>query len=75
MSHSFKRVVEAGYDRMAEQYLSTRDMEDSATLAALERLARDLPFDAAVLDLGWCASLQIQRGVRRGAHRARYRRR
>jgi SAM-dependent methyltransferase len=52
LNPSFKRVVETGYDRVAERYLASKDLEDPATLAALEELSRDLPPGAAVLDLG-----------------------
>jgi cyclopropane fatty-acyl-phospholipid synthase-like methyltransferase len=52
LNPSFKRVVETGYDRVAERYLASKDLEDPTTLAALEELARELPPDAAVLDLG-----------------------
>ena len=52
MNHSFKRVVETGYDRVAERYLAGKDADDPTTLAALEELARELPPDSAVLDLG-----------------------
>ncbi len=52
MNPSFKRVVETGYDRVAERYLASKDLEDPTTLAALEELTRELPPDAAVLDLG-----------------------
>ena len=51
MNPSFKRVVETGYDRVAERYLASKDLEDP-TLAALEELAGELPPGAAVLDLG-----------------------
>jgi ubiquinone/menaquinone biosynthesis C-methylase UbiE len=52
LNSSFKRVVETGYDRVAERYLASKDLEDPATLAVLEELTRELPPDAAVLDLG-----------------------
>jgi ubiquinone/menaquinone biosynthesis C-methylase UbiE len=52
LNPSFKRVVETGYDRVAERYLASKDLEDPTTLAALEELTRELPPDAAVLDLG-----------------------
>jgi len=51
LNPSFKRVVETGYDRVAERYLASKDLEDP-TLAALEELAGELPPGAAVLDLG-----------------------
>jgi hypothetical protein len=52
LNPSFKRVVETGYDRVAERYLASKDAEDPTTLAALKELARELPPDVAVLDLG-----------------------
>jgi SAM-dependent methyltransferase len=61
LNPSFKRVVEAGYDRVAERYLSSKDAEDPATLAALEELARELPPGAAVLDLGCGAGVPVTR--------------
>ena len=61
MNPSFKRVVETGYDRVAERYLASKDAEDPETLAALEQLARELPPDAAVLDLGCGAGVPVTR--------------
>jgi ubiquinone/menaquinone biosynthesis C-methylase UbiE len=58
---SFKRVVETGYDRVAERYLATKDGDDPTTLAALEELARELPPDVAVLDLGCGAGVPVTR--------------
>jgi hypothetical protein len=40
LNSSFKRVVETGYDRMAERYLASKDPDDPTTLAALEELPR-----------------------------------
>lgn len=54
-----KRLVEAGYDRIAEQYLAGKDPEDPVTLAALEELAAGLPAGAAVLDLGCGAGVPV----------------
>src|SRR5260370_27746542 len=54
-----RQIVEAGYDRVAEQYLAGKDPEEPATLAALERLARTLPPGAAVLDLGCGAGVPV----------------
>ena len=54
-----KRLVEQGYDRVAEQYLATKDPADPFTLATLEQLASGLPPDAAVLDLGCGAGLPV----------------
>ena len=61
MNEVHKRVVEAGYDRMAESYLGSKDPEDPTTLATLEELARDLPPGAAVLDLGCGAGVPVTR--------------
>jgi hypothetical protein len=40
LSASFKSTVEAGYDRIADEYLASKDPEAPATIAALEALAR-----------------------------------
>ena len=65
MSHPFKRVVETGYDRVAEHYLASKDADDPTTLAALEGLARELPPEAAVLDLGCGAGVPVTRWLAR----------
>ncbi len=61
MSEAHKRAVETGYDRVAEQYLSTKDPEDELTLDALAELACILPPEAAVLDLGCGAGIPATR--------------
>ena len=61
MSEEHKRVVETGYDRMAERYLSTKDPEDELTLDALAELAQNLPPGATVLDLGCGAGIPATR--------------
>ena len=61
MTAEHKRVVEAGYDRMAESYLATKDPEDPLALVALEELTRGLPPGAAVLDLGCGAGIPATR--------------
>lgn len=61
MNDPHRRAVEAGYDRMAEQYLATKDPEDPLALAALEDLASLLPPGAAVLDLGCGAGVPVTR--------------
>ncbi len=61
MSEEHRRTVEAGYDRIAERYLATKDPQDPLTLAALEELARYLPPGAAVLDLGCGAGVPVTR--------------
>ena len=65
MNHSFKRVVETGYERVAKRYLASKDAEDPTTLAALEELTRELPQGAAVLDLGCGAGLPVTRWLAR----------
>ena len=65
MSTSLEKVVETGYDRVAERYLATKDPEDPATLATLEDLARDLPPGAAVLELGCGAGVPVTRWLAR----------
>jgi ubiquinone/menaquinone biosynthesis C-methylase UbiE len=52
-----KRIVEAGYDHMAEGYLSTKHEADAETITALEEMARSLPPGAPVLDLGCGAGI------------------
>lgn len=52
MNEAHKQTVESGYDQMAEHYLATKNPEDPLTLETLENLARNLPPEAHVLDLG-----------------------
>jgi SAM-dependent methyltransferase len=61
LNPSFKRVVETGYDRVAERYLASKDAEDPTTLATLDELARELSPGAAVLDLGCGAGVPATR--------------
>ena len=61
MNDPHRRTVEAGYDRMAEQYLATKDPEDPLALAALEDLISVVPPGAAVLDLGCGAGVPVTR--------------
>jgi SAM-dependent methyltransferase len=61
LNPSFKRVVETGYDRVAERYLASKDADNPTVLVALEELARELPPDAAVLDLGCGAGVPVTR--------------
>ncbi len=56
-----KRLVEAGYDHMAEQYLAGKDADDPVTLAALEAMVAELPDGASVLDLGCGAGVPVTR--------------
>jgi SAM-dependent methyltransferase len=65
LSTSFKKVVEAGYDRVAERYLASKDPEDPTTLAALKELARGFSPGAAVLDLGCGAGVPVTRWLAR----------
>ena len=61
MSEAHRRTVESGYDRMAEQYLATKNPEDPLAIAALEDLTSFLPPEAAVLDLGCGAGVPVTR--------------
>lgn len=58
---SRKRLVEDGYDRMAEAYLAGKGPDDPTTIAALEDLAGKLPPNASVLDLGCGAGVPVTR--------------
>ena len=60
-----KWLVESGYDRMAEQYLATKDAEDPATLTELEKLSETLSHGAAILDLGCGAGVPATRWLAR----------
>jgi cyclopropane fatty-acyl-phospholipid synthase-like methyltransferase len=61
VSDDHKRLVESGYDLMAERYLATKDTNDPLALAALEEMARGLPPGGAVLDLGCGAGVPATR--------------
>ncbi len=61
MSEEHRRTVEAGYDRIAERYLATKDPQDPLALTALEELASHLSPAAAVLDLGCGAGVPVTR--------------
>jgi cyclopropane fatty-acyl-phospholipid synthase-like methyltransferase len=61
VNYSFRRVVEKGYDRVAERYLASKDAGDPTTLAALGELASELSPGAAVLDLGCGAGVPVTR--------------
>ena len=58
-----KRLVEAGYDRIADHYLASRERQSAGTLAALEGLVRALPPGAAVLDLGCGAAVPVSQSL------------
>ncbi|HET8630014.1 MAG TPA: class I SAM-dependent methyltransferase [Thermomicrobiales bacterium] len=60
-SEERKRLVEAGYDRIAERYLASRDALTPETVALLERLLRGTPVEAPVLDLGCGAGVPVAR--------------
>jgi hypothetical protein len=75
LSPSFNKVVEVGYDRIAERYLASKDPEDPATLQALEELARDLPPGAGVPVTRWLARRRFRGRARGGPHHYRPRRR
>ena len=61
MSDVHKKLVESGYDHMAEPYLATKDPDDPLVLPALEEMARDLRPGATVLDLGCGAGVPATR--------------
>jgi 2-polyprenyl-3-methyl-5-hydroxy-6-metoxy-1,4-benzoquinol methylase len=61
LSEAHRRIVESGYDLIAEQYLATKSGEDPLALGALEDLASLLPPAAAVLDLGCGAGVPATR--------------
>jgi SAM-dependent methyltransferase len=65
LREAHKQAVEVGYDRVAEQYLATKDADDPITLAELENLTRGLPSGAAVLELGCGASVPATRWLAR----------
>lgn len=56
-----KRLVEQGYDRIAEQYLASKGALDPGTLALLDALVCGLEGDAVVLDLGCGAGMPVTR--------------
>lgn len=57
MNDPHRELVERGYDRVAEQYLATKDPQDPQISSALEEMTRNLPPGAAVLDLGCGAGI------------------
>lgn len=57
MNDPHQELVEKGYDRVAEQYLATKDPDDPIALSALEEMVRELPSGAPVLDLGCGAGI------------------
>lgn len=61
MSAGHKRLVESGYDLVAERYLATKTADDPLALSALEEMARDLRPGAPVLDLGCGAGVPATR--------------
>jgi cyclopropane fatty-acyl-phospholipid synthase-like methyltransferase len=65
LSASFRKVVEAGYDRVAERSLASKDPENPTTLAALKESARGFSPGAAVLDLGCSAGVPVTRWLAR----------
>lgn len=61
VNETHRRIVEQGYDLVAERYLATKDAGDPATLSALEGLSDRLSPGAAVLDLGCGAGVPVTR--------------
>ena len=60
-----KRTVEAGYDKIAKQYLATKDYEDPTTLTALDEIASELTEGTFVLELGCGAGVPATRWLSR----------
>lgn len=54
-------LVQASYDRMADQYLAAKNVDDPMLIGALEEMARDLPEGGAALDLGCGAGVPVTR--------------
>lgn len=61
MKGPHQELVEKGYDRVAGQYLATKDPDDPLALSALEEMARELPSGAPILDLGCGAGIPATR--------------
>jgi SAM-dependent methyltransferase len=61
MTDDPRRLVEAGYDQMAEQYLASKHPLDEATAGWLAALLADHPAPARVLDLGCGAGVPVTR--------------
>lgn len=60
-THAPKRLVEAGFDHVAAQYLASKRPLDEATVGWLAALLAGYPATAAVLDLGRGAGVPITR--------------
>ncbi len=56
-----RRLVQNGYDAIAEDYLASKDADDPVLLAYLSRLAQSLGPAALVLDLGCGAGVPATR--------------
>lgn len=52
MNDPRRQTVESGYDRVAEQYLATKNPEDPPALSALEKMSRGLQPGATFLKAG-----------------------
>ena len=61
MTDDATRLVEVGFDRMAEPYLASKRPLGAATEALLEELVAGLPPTATVLDLGCGAGVPVTR--------------
>jgi len=58
-------TVRRGYDRMADQYLSSRDPDDPVTEALLDAATGTLPGGSAALDLGCGAGVPVTQWLAR----------
>lgn len=56
-----KRLVERGYDQIAERYLASKAALGAETRALLEALTQDVDAAAAILDLGCGAGVPVTR--------------
>jgi len=60
-----ERIVEDGYDRLAERYLATKDEDDPLVWGALEKATQAMTPGGTVLDLGCGAGVPATRWLSR----------
>ena len=69
MERDLKRLVEAGYDKIAQQYLTWTKQADSPRGRYLQQILDHLPAEAAeVLDLGCGAGIPCAQTLALHAH-------